>query len=105
MSETKKKQERIRYMNEYGNLTDSLGGILGGDRFMLCSGRLTTPFSKQKKEIYASRWSIENGLIEANIRNDKNMKLCFKSMNEKNLTISDIDTINFFFHNKESLKN
>ena len=92
-------------MNEDGKLTDNLGGIVGGDVFMLCSGRLTTPFPKQKSEVYASRWSIENGILEAMARGDSFMEIQFKGMNEKNLTRSDIDTINFYFHNINSLNN
>lgn len=96
------KQKEIKTLNEEGRITE--GYIKGGDVFRTSSGRVTTPFPKQKSEVFATIWTIENGLLEAKARNDRYMELQFLAMNPKNFTKSDIDTSNYYLFGSFSSK-
>jgi len=45
--------------------------IRPGDVFRTASGRVTTPYPKQKSEKYASQWLIDNATAEAKSRGDE----------------------------------
>ncbi|WP_323025717.1 hypothetical protein [Castellaniella sp.] len=58
-----------RELTECGQAKDGRP-IFPGDVFLILSGRLTTPYPKQKSEKYASWWLIENAVAEARARGD-----------------------------------
>lgn len=58
-----------RSMGEDGRPKDRQP-INPGDTFRTASGRVTTPFPKQKSEKYASQWLIDNAVAEAEARGD-----------------------------------
>lgn len=58
-----------REMTEDGRAKDG-GPIMPGDTFRTLSGRVTTPYPKQKSERYASQWLIDNAVEEAESRGD-----------------------------------
>jgi hypothetical protein len=59
-----------RTLDEDGRATDGKP-IMPGDTFKTLSGRMTTPYPKQKGEKYASRWLIDNATAEAESRSDR----------------------------------
>lgn len=59
-----------RTLNEDGSASDGKA-ILPGDTFRTQSGRMTSPFPKQKGEKYASQWLIDNAIAEAEARGDQ----------------------------------
>lgn len=82
-------------LTEDGRRKDSCP-ILPGDIFMTVSGRLTSPYPKQKAEKYASQWLCENATIEAQSRGDLFNSRVFKAtrpMRSGELTQSDRDSM------------
>lgn len=65
-------------MTEEGRAKDG-GPIMPGDTFRTLSGRVTTPYPKQKSERYASQWLIDNAVEEAESRGDDFNALIFRS--------------------------
>ena len=55
------------------------GPIMPGHQFVTSSGRLTTPYPKQKSERYASQWLIDNAVDEAKSRGDRFNSTIFAS--------------------------
>ena len=55
------------------------GAIMPGHQFVTSSGRLTTPYPKQKSERYASQWLIDNAVDEAKSRGDRFNSTIFAS--------------------------
>lgn len=92
------KEQVVRTADEYGYVNDGLGGIKAGDVFRTASGRLTTPFPKQKQEIYATKWTIENAIAEAEARGDKFNATQFRALDPKNFTRADSEATNYYLH-------
>lgn len=92
------KEQVVRTADEYGYVNDGLGGIKAGDVFRTASGRLTTPFPKQKQEIYATKWTIENAIAEAEARGDKFNATQFRALDPKNFTLADSQATNYYLH-------
>ena len=67
-----------REMTEEGRAKDG-GPIMPGDTFRTLSGRVTTPYPKQKGERYASQWLIDNAAEEAESRGDDFNARIFRS--------------------------
>ncbi|MFP4104843.1 MAG: hypothetical protein ACLFVU_02040 [Phycisphaerae bacterium] len=63
--------KRVRTMDINGRPSDGDPYIRPGDVIRTSSGRQTTPFPKQKREVYRSRWLIENAVAEAESRGDE----------------------------------
>lgn len=61
---------QARRMNRHGRPVDGDPYVRPGDTFRTTSGRVTTPFPKQKREVYRSRWLIDNAVAEAEARGD-----------------------------------
>ena len=62
-------EKPVRMLNAEGRATDGKP-IMPGDTFPTLSGRMTTPYPKQKGEKYASQWLIDNAKSEAESRGD-----------------------------------
>ncbi|MHD0644382.1 hypothetical protein ACYPKM_01945 [Pseudomonas aeruginosa] len=58
-----------RLMDEFGRPQDRKP-ILPGDIFQTSSGRVTSPYPKQKSAKYSSQWLIDNAVAEAEARGD-----------------------------------
>lgn len=94
-AKAKRAAAAVREMTEEGRAKDGKP-INGGDVFRTLSGRITTPYPKQKGERYASDWLIENAKAEAQARGDDFNATSFgavKPLKGGNLTGSDRDSM------------
>lgn len=60
----------LRQLDATGRAKDGKS-IKAGEQFQTATGRVTTPYPKQKSEIYASQWLIDNAVAEAEARGNK----------------------------------
>lgn len=73
-------QQQFRRLNSEGRAVD--GGSIGkGEQFLTSTGRVTTPYPKQKSEKFASQWLIDNAIAEAKARGDEFNLLQFQQIN------------------------
>ena len=68
-----------RSFNVDGTTTDGMS-FGAGDVFQTTSGRMTTPYPKQKGRQYESQWLIDNAIAEAESRDDDYNATIFRNM-------------------------
>ncbi|WP_041645491.1 hypothetical protein RU820_05345 [Acidithiobacillus ferrooxidans] len=70
--------------------------LLPNDRFVMVSGRVTTPYQKQKGLHYAIQWLIDNAIAEAISNNDGFNMLQFQQISAKKPTTADLDCLTMY---------
>jgi len=98
--------EKVTYRtaDETGYVTDGKGYIKAGDVFKTATGRLTTPFPKQKADKYVTQWLIDNAVAEAESRGDRWNADGFRNttlLKRGNLTPADSDSIHMYLYGKD----
>jgi hypothetical protein len=98
-----KAKAKAREMGQGGRPADGLP-INPGDTFRTLSGRVTTPYPRQKSERYASKWLIDNAKAEAAARGDSFNVTQFGAVTPlKNgeLTPADIDAMQMYLFEQQ----
>lgn len=93
-------QSPHRTLNADGRATDGKP-IMGGEVFQTISGRLTTPYPKQKSTKYASEWLKENAIAEAESRGDQFNARSFRAvtlLKDGSLAQADIDGMMLYLY-------
>jgi len=93
-----------RTADETGRVSDGKGGIKSGEVFKTSSGRMTTPFPKQKGQKYLTQWIIDNAVAEAESRGDKWNASIFKNTTQLkggNLTTADNDSMHMYLYGEQ----
>ena len=100
------KAASLRTLDDGGRASDGKP-ILPGDVFMTFTGRVTTPFPKQKHEKHASNWLILNAIQEAQARFDHFNEVVFsgaKPLKDGTLTTADRESmLLYIFVHKNAL--
>src|SRR5690606_19337269 len=78
--------------------------LLPGDVFRTSSGRVTTPYPKQKRERFHSQWLIDNAVAEAEARGDKFNAKAFRAttiFKDGTMADGDYDALNEYLFGQQ----
>src|SRR5690606_14193320 len=78
--------------------------LLPGDVFRTSSGRVTTPYPKQKRERFHSQWLIDNAVAEAEARGDKFNAKIFRAttiFKDGTMATGDYDALNEYLFGQQ----
>lgn len=75
--------------------------IYPADQFIMVSGRITSPYPKQKGEKYAVQWLVDNAIAEAEANKDTFNARQFRCINTKNATTADKDGLVAYLFNTQ----
>lgn len=90
-----KRMKPVRHMRPDGSTADG-DVIRPGDRFIMVSGRITTPYPRQKSPKYNVRWLIDNAVAEAIANRDDFNLTPFSRISATAPSMADLESLTMY---------